>query len=429
MRMSMSSGIVLFAVACASVPSSASASPTVDNKFARNEAIRIALRRPLSDVTFERTPFREVVEKLRGLLRVNIHVQWAVLDDNGISAKTPVSVTLKRITGERLLRLLLEDIDEDVELGFVVQDGVLVVSTREALLSPRSLRTYSVRHLILAKRDPSLPLDWSGDKLNARAQRFALAMVDLVAPDSWTVNAGEGSLEMDEGLLIIRQAPAIHARIKALLAALRDVPSRGSLWIDRKSEVATTEQRAIHAALERVQPTISLCDTTLTETLDWLRQMLGVNMHVHWRRLESAGVRPDARVEIQLKSVTLRRVLEQLLSDVSVSNLAYAAIDGVLIISVAEHLNGAMSLRVHDVSDLAPDDARRERLVNLLFRTVEPESWNVNGGRGTARIIANRLVVRNGRRAHTVLEKLLTQMRAHRAAVRSPELLRQDGKP
>ncbi|MCH7871524.1 MAG: hypothetical protein IID33_07470 [Planctomycetes bacterium] len=422
----MSSGIVLFAtMAFASVAWSA----TVDDKFARNEAIRIALRRPLSDVTFEQVPFREVIDKLRGLLRVNIHVQWTLLDDNGISAKTPISVTLKRITGERLLRLILDDVGVDVELGFAVRDGVLVVSLQEALSRTMSLRTYSVRHLILANRDPALSVDWSGEELKARAERFTSTMVDLVIPDSWVVNGGAGAIEMEEGLLIILQVSEIHAAIKGLLQALRDVPGAGSLWVKPKSEVALTQQRAIHDALNRVQPSVSLTDATLKDALDWLRLMLDVNMHVEWRRLKSAGVRPDLRVELRLKDVSLKRILDQLLSDPSAAELSYATIDGVLIISTAEHLNQALSLRVHEVSDLAPDEARRQRLVQLVTDSVDPDSWMVNGGLGTVAFIADRLVLRNGTRAHAVLDKLLTQMRAHRAAAKPREALPQNRTP
>ena len=384
-----------------------------DDKFAHDEAIRLALRRPLTDVTFEHTPFRQVIQKLRGLLGVNMHVQWRLLDDNGVSADDPVTLALERVSGGRLLRLILDDID-DPTLGFEIQRGVLVVSTFESLQQTRTLRTYSLRNLISPKRDPALKLDWSSGELKARANQIASTLIDLVAPDSWNVNGGTGVLKTDDGLLIIRQSPHVHAQMKALLAALQNAPSGGSHSLQRPSADELSQERAIRASLQRVLPTVSLTSVMLQDAFDWLRLMLDANMHVEWRQLESRGAQRDEKVKLELRNVTLERVLEQLLSDAS-AELAHEIIDGVLIISTAERLNRRMTLRIHDSAPPAKSDARRAELLDLITDTVEPDSWIVNGGIGTIRFINDRIVARNHSRAHAQTDRFLAELRRHNA--------------
>lgn len=382
-----------------------------DDKFAQDEAIRLALRRQLTDVKFERTPFRKVIAKLRGLLGVNIHVQWRLLDDNGVSPDEPVTVTLKRVSGRRLLRLILDDM-EFPTLGFEIRRGVLVVSMLEALQSTMTVRTYSIRNLIRPKRDPALTVDWSSDELKERANMIASAIVELVLPDSWNVNGGTGSLSIDDGLMIIRQPPFVHGQVKALLAALHKVPSGTSHPVDPPSADVIAQDQAIQASLNRVLPTISLDQTTLQDTFDWLRSMLDANMHVEWRKLEDQGVKRDGKVTTKLANVTLERVLQQILSD-AFGSLEFEIIDGVLIISTAERLNRRTTLWIHDSAPPAKTDARRDDLLNVITDSAEPDSWMVNGGIGTIRFINDRLVARNYTDAHIQIERLLTELRRH----------------
>ncbi len=52
------------------------------------------------------------------------------------------------------------------------------------------------------------------------------------------------------------------------------------------------------------------------------------------------------------------------------------------------------------------DDARAQRLqelINVITTTVEPESWDINGGRGTIRGFRDKLVVRNSAFVHEQL--------------------------
>ena len=106
-------------------------------------------------------------------------------------------------------------------------------------------------------------------------------------------------------------------------------------------------------ALGRTIPGISFTNVTLREAIDFLREMSGVNVQVHWKALEQAGVTPDTMVNMRLRQVPLRKVLTLLLSEVaSGSALAYYIDDGVIEVTTREMADGQMFTKVYLVQYL-----------------------------------------------------------------------------
>lgn len=58
-----------------------------------------------------------------------------------------------------------------------------------------------------------------------------------------------------------------------------------------------------------------------------------------------------------------------------------------------------------------PEEARAQRLMNLLTTTVQPETWTEAGGTGSIAEFEGLIVVRQSAKIHKEVEKVLTMLR------------------
>jgi general secretion pathway protein D len=132
-------------------------------------ALRAKLRREIERLTFNEIDFKEVVNFLREYSDANIHVNWRALQAAGIEPTTKVSVDVRRVSVKRALELVLRDVSgaaagADAELTYVVDGGVLTISTKADLARKPIRRVYDVRDLLVPVPDfqgPRIDLDIS----------------------------------------------------------------------------------------------------------------------------------------------------------------------------------------------------------------------------------------------------------------------------
>lgn len=211
---------------------------------------------------------------------------------------------------------------------------------------------------------------------------------------------------------------------------------------------------------------VELQDVPFDQAIEWLAESLGTNVVVLWKRIEAAGIERDTPVTVRARNIRVDQALWIILHEAAsdAAPLAYRADEDMIIISTAEDLGEEMIVRVYDVQDLLatrlrrpfmhvgserdlavgsvpavaagavattpviqryfsgvelegedvggdvgrdddrtdPDEHLRE-LVNVITTSVAPESWDVNGGRGSVRGYRGRLVVRNTAFVHQQL--------------------------
>ena len=95
-----------------------------------------ALRREIDKVDFPALEFRLVVDYLRQVSGLNLHVRWKVLERAGITRSSEITVRLKNVPFEKALRVVLECAGGETPLDFIVDDNVLTISTRHDLRRP-----------------------------------------------------------------------------------------------------------------------------------------------------------------------------------------------------------------------------------------------------------------------------------------------------
>lgn len=234
---------------------------------ADTEADRTARRRlqqVLPRIQFDGIELAAVVQFLRDVSNTSIHVNWAALQTAGIDRTTPVTVQLTDVTVEKALRVILDSVGGVVALGFVLDEGVLTISTREDLSTNVYTRVYDIRDLIV--RVPNFTgqrMDLgsaggnrggtgstggtgggglfggtgtgtgttgtgnAGEEETLTRTEMVTQILDLVRNtidrDSWIDNGGRvGSIAELSGQIVVTQTADNHTRLLDLLKQLRE---------------------------------------------------------------------------------------------------------------------------------------------------------------------------------------------------------------
>ena len=78
--------------------------------------------------------FTDIIDFLRDVTGANIAVDWKTLKTAGIEKTTPITLKLRDVKFSKALSLILDNAGgENVRLGYIVDEGVIEISTVEAL--------------------------------------------------------------------------------------------------------------------------------------------------------------------------------------------------------------------------------------------------------------------------------------------------------
>jgi len=263
---------------------------------ADNEAVLELLRNTVVTVDYDGKDFDEIIEELRQTHHLNIHVSWKHLEERKVRRDQRLEINLVNVPLSTLLRTILREVQptEFDELAYQVENGIVVVSTREALSQTTLLRAYNVTDFFesgYADRrfftTPSLSLATTGNEAvggeNVRRQPAGTGggggggfgggasgnpyehggepplrisdmerieemidmLVTMVTPDEWEDNGGlTASVRYYKGHLYIRHTINGHDDVERFIEALREgrpQPLDATAWIVR---VRTDRARA-----------------------------------------------------------------------------------------------------------------------------------------------------------------------------------------
>lgn len=214
------------ASAAEELPRLASDAPPVvaDQREARapasDEAVRTALYRVV-ELKLNDIRLSDAIDKLRGITGVPVTVNWKALEAAGIPRDEPLSLHVRNVHASTALDLLLRIASpEGTRLGWMIDTGVVSVSTSDDLAKNVIVRVYDIRDLI-----------GKGVQGNNRADRVRAIMkvlTDRVDPGSWRQHGGRvATLRELQGQLIITQTAQNHRAIIDLLEAVRSLIGSG----------------------------------------------------------------------------------------------------------------------------------------------------------------------------------------------------------
>jgi len=225
---------------------------------------RKALQANVGGLDFVGTPFGEAIEFLRTVSGANMHVNWRALKDPGIDEATEIkNVKLKGVTVEKALQVILADVGPpDIELGFVVDEGVVTISTRVDLARRTVTRVYDVRDLITGAFATAGTEVATG---TPAAANLIGIITEAVGSNSWRPLGNTGSINEKDGQFIITQSAMNHELVEALLGQLRE--ARFPEW-----------KQEIHRKLQAPIADLRFENIEFKDVLQFVTEVAGVNI-------------------------------------------------------------------------------------------------------------------------------------------------------
>lgn len=99
------------------------------------------------DADYPEVPFKEVLEDLHERTHIQIYINHKALEAAAVDLETPISINLKSVRVDTALDLILEQAGEG-NLAYVERDGILIISTADALSGASEVRVYNCRDLL-----------------------------------------------------------------------------------------------------------------------------------------------------------------------------------------------------------------------------------------------------------------------------------------
>jgi len=193
------------------------------------------------------TPLEDALQHLARQAKVDILINRAKLDEVGVDPA--VEVTLHLQYTRPTLRTALELLLEQHGLSYTTRDNLIIVTSAGDAENVNQIEVYNVADLLRAD-DPSpagTPLT-AEEEVSGIQQAAMTAMAGLmnqavqpaqqappcrnatlagviqttISPDSWSSVGGPGAITQYKGLLIVKNAPPVHARIRKLLQMMRE---------------------------------------------------------------------------------------------------------------------------------------------------------------------------------------------------------------
>jgi general secretion pathway protein D len=226
-----------------------------------DQAIEAQLERKLPEIRFDAVAFGDVIDFLRDITGANIDVGWTALSAAGIDRNAPVTLRLHDAKFGVVLRKVLDQIEPTPgSVGYAVEEGIISISTTDALSKNAYTQVYDIRDLIIEVPDfnqaPTFDLSnqsntasgggggggggqsqslfggqGSGSQQGEQQQRTRQQLVEditkliteTVSPDSWRDAGGTiGAVRELSGQLIVTQTPDNHKKLQGVLAQLRE---------------------------------------------------------------------------------------------------------------------------------------------------------------------------------------------------------------
>jgi type II secretory pathway component HofQ len=124
----------------------------------------------------------------------------------------------------------------------------------------------------------------------------------------------------------------------------------------------------------------------LSRVMDFLRDSSATNIVVNWKVLEAAGVARDTPVSLQVRDLTLRKMLQLVLDQVSpAAQLTYSTDANVLEITTQEEADKKMITKVYVVDDLVmTDNSANMKPPTFNLSDITTSGTTAGGGGGGA---------------------------------------------
>lgn len=337
-----------------------------------------------TDVQAVDLPLETMLDQIAQRHKIGIHIDRNALEKTGVQPDAQITARLTGVKLRAALKLILADLD----LTYLIDGGLLVITTLEQADRQLTAKLYPVEDLACHTTP------WGDNRTDLDG--LSEIITGCVKPKSWGSDDGLPAFA-PRGALLIPQTQVVHEEVARLLEALRQARQalplltapaecRPASGLPAKLVFGLEENEAVEKALE--QPVDIHCvDTPLEDLLDALEKERHIPIWLDRKRLEEVGVGGDTPVSADFKGVSLDTALRHILQSHA---MCHEAVDGVLLVSPEKEARQQLITAVYPVADLvlppgvSPDVFQPDfaPLIEALQSSVDPTSWSSLGGPG-----------------------------------------------
>jgi hypothetical protein len=251
---------------------------------ANNAATQRKLGEVISAEYFE-APAQEVFDSLAKQLDVEVYINQKAIAEAGVGLDAPITLRLKKVRADMLLDLVLQQVAAGT-IDYIIRDGIVVVTTVDSLDGASEVKAYPVADLLKLHHvtrkaggdgspegattppagpmgsPPANPMPGGGGggggggfggglggggggfgggfggggaglggllggggaagDIPPSAEQLIHVIHNPVAPSTWELNGGSGTITFYGDMLVIRQTARTHREVEKVLKLLRD---------------------------------------------------------------------------------------------------------------------------------------------------------------------------------------------------------------
>jgi hypothetical protein len=182
-------------------------------KLSAEQRIEKALNEPTT-LEFTETPLSDVVDYLKSLHGIEIQIDRKALDDVGIDTQTPVTRNLTGVSLRSALNLMLRDLN----LTYIVENEVLLITTPDASEERFTTRVYPVGDLVVYRDEAGQRWEDYGPLIEA----IESSIVPAGSHDGPTGRISGGTFGAAK-VLVVTEPYEVHRHIAKLLEEIREL--------------------------------------------------------------------------------------------------------------------------------------------------------------------------------------------------------------
>lgn len=212
---------------------------------------RASLDRKVPEARFENVGLGDAIEYVRDISGANLTVNWRALAELNVTKETPINVRLYNVSLRKVLNTVLAEAGAGSGLSYLVDDGVIEVTTQQLADARIYTKVYPIDDLLMEipnfdnAPDFNLQSQNSGgggggksgggggsgnnslfgsgsggnkkdEKIRTkdeRAREIVDLIVNTVRPEAWRENGGTASIRYFNGSLVVSAPMSMHEMI------------------------------------------------------------------------------------------------------------------------------------------------------------------------------------------------------------------------
>ena len=220
---------------------------------------------------------------------------------------------------------------------------------------------------------------------------FLELVTQMVYPESWADNGGEGLLSFLKGRLMMTAEKPVCEQFELLLKLLTNEP----IPVDEK-RLALEEKlkQVVENSFER---------KSLTLAMDELAKTMDLNVRFDTKEIKESGAISDIEgllIRQNAKGISLAALLDLWLERWS---LDYYLDKNAIVITTRDKVAEKQTLKVYDL----PTGCEYEETMEAIEQLVYPDSWSDNGGTGVISPFGGRILALQTERTHRQIQRFL----------------------